>query len=86
MAAAAAIQTVGIAGCGVIGAGWTARCLAHGLDVIAWDPAADAEAGLREAVDNAWPAVTVTASAMPPTSGAPPAHRRHMPQWHMPIS
>ncbi|MDD9851001.1 MAG: L-carnitine dehydrogenase [Gammaproteobacteria bacterium] len=58
MAAAAAIQTVGIAGCGVIGAGWTARCLAHGLDVIAWDPAADAEAGLREAVDNAWPAVT----------------------------
>lgn len=52
-----AIKTVGVIGTGVIGAGWAARCLAHGLDVIAWDPADDAEAKLRAAVANAWPAL-----------------------------
>ncbi len=48
------VKTVAIVGTGVIGAGWAARCLAHGLDVIATDPAPGAEAKLREAVDNAW--------------------------------
>lgn len=52
------IRTVGIVGTGVIGAGWAARCLARGLDVVAWDPAPNAEAALRAAVDNAWPALT----------------------------
>ena len=52
------INTVGIVGTGVIGAGWATRCLANGLDVIAWDPAADAEDKMRAAVANAWPAVT----------------------------
>ncbi|MBC8445467.1 MAG: L-carnitine dehydrogenase, partial [Rhodospirillaceae bacterium] len=52
------IKTVGIAGTGVIGAGWAARFLAQGLDVIAWDPAADAEGKLRAAVENAWPALS----------------------------
>lgn len=52
------IKTVGIAGTGVIGAGWAARFLAHGLDVVAWDPAPDAEQKLRAAVDNAWPALS----------------------------
>jgi carnitine 3-dehydrogenase len=37
------IKTVGIVGGGVIGSGWAARCLAHGLDVIATDPAPGAE-------------------------------------------
>ena len=45
-------------GAGVIGAGWAARALANGLDVIAWDVAPDWEAKLRSAVDNAWPALT----------------------------
>jgi carnitine 3-dehydrogenase len=53
-----AIRTVGLIGTGVIGAGWAARCLAHGLDVIAWDPGRDAEATLRAKVANAWPALT----------------------------
>ena len=44
-------------GAGVIGAGWAARALAKGLDVIAWDVAADWEGKLRSAVDNAWPAL-----------------------------
>jgi carnitine 3-dehydrogenase len=52
------IKTVGVVGCGVIGAGWAARCLARGLDVVASDPAPGAEDRLRAAVDNAWPALT----------------------------
>ena len=51
------IKTVGIVGCGLIGSGWAARFLAHGLDVIATDPAPGAEERLRLAVDNAWPAL-----------------------------
>ncbi|WP_339489580.1 L-carnitine dehydrogenase [Pseudomonas sp. EL_65y_Pfl2_R95] len=42
---------------GVIGSGWVARALAHGLDVVAWDPAPGAEAVLRQRVANAWPAL-----------------------------
>ena len=52
-----AIRVVGLIGTGVIGAGWAARCLAHGLDVVAWDPSPDAEARLRAKVENAWPAL-----------------------------
>lgn len=52
------IETVGLIGGGVIGAGWAARCLAHGLDVIAFDPGPDAENILRGKVENAWPALT----------------------------
>ena len=51
------IKTFGIIGTGVIGAGWAARALARGLDVIAFDPAPDAEEKLRAAVANAWPAL-----------------------------
>lgn len=52
------IETVGLIGGGVIGGGWAARCLANGLDVIAYDPAPDGEAILRRKVANAWPALT----------------------------
>ncbi|HEY6334380.1 MAG TPA: L-carnitine dehydrogenase [Alphaproteobacteria bacterium] len=51
------IKRVAIAGAGVIGSGWAARCLAHGLDVVAWDPAKGAEEKLRASVANAWPAL-----------------------------
>lgn len=53
-----AIKTVGIVGGGVIGSGWAARCLAHGLDVIATDPAPEAESAMRDSIANAWPALT----------------------------
>ena len=43
---------------GVIGASWTALFLAHGLDVVATDPAPDAEDRLREAVAAAWPVLS----------------------------
>jgi len=52
------IRRVGLVGAGVIGSGWAARCLAHGLDVVAWDPAPGAEQRLRASVANAWPALT----------------------------
>jgi carnitine 3-dehydrogenase len=42
----------------VIGGGWAAYFLAHGYDVVAWDPAPDAETRLRHLVDQAWPALT----------------------------
>ena len=48
------IKRVAIIGTGVIGAGWAARCLAHGLDVVAFDPLPGAEAKLRAAIANAW--------------------------------
>ena len=51
------IKKIGIVGTGVIGAGWAARALANGLDVVAWDPAPDAEKALRANIDNAWPAL-----------------------------
>ena len=51
------IKTFGIAGAGVIGAGWAARALARGLDVVAWDPAPTAENNLRASIANAWPAL-----------------------------
>ena len=51
------IKTVAVIGTGVIGAGWAARVLAHGLDVVAWDPGTGWQARLRAALENAWPAL-----------------------------
>ena len=52
------VRTLAVIGAGVIGAGWAARALARGLDVVAWDPAPGSQARLEAAVDNAWPALT----------------------------
>lgn len=51
------ITAVGIAGTGLIGAGWAARLLARGIDVIAYDPAPAAEARLKSAIETAWPSM-----------------------------
>jgi carnitine 3-dehydrogenase len=51
------VRRVAVIGAGLIGSGWAARCLARGLDVIAWDPAQGAESRLRASVANAWPAL-----------------------------
>ncbi len=51
-------MSVAVIGTGVIGSGWAALFLARGLDVVAFDPAADAYPRLREAIDDAWPALT----------------------------
>ncbi len=47
------VQTVGVVGAGVIGAGWAARALHCGLDVIVTDINSGMEAWLNETVDNA---------------------------------
>src|SRR6185312_3161829 len=52
-----AIHRIAILGTGVIGASWAAQYLARGFDVIATDPAPNAEANLRQYIDEAWPAL-----------------------------
>ncbi|CAN5130494.1 L-carnitine dehydrogenase [soil metagenome] len=53
----AAIKSVGIAGTGLIGAGWAARLLIRGVDVIAYDVSPAAEAKLKAAIKVAWPSM-----------------------------
>jgi 3-hydroxyacyl-CoA dehydrogenase len=57
MSADKPIRRIAIVGTGVIGASWAALFLAHGLEVIATDPAPNAEENLREYIDTAWPAL-----------------------------
>ena len=54
MAKSREIRNVAIVGTGVIGASWAALYLARGLNVVATDPAPNAEANLRKYVDEAW--------------------------------
>ncbi|WMD20749.1 3-hydroxyacyl-CoA dehydrogenase NAD-binding domain-containing protein [Achromobacter seleniivolatilans] len=49
------IRRVAIVGAGTIGASWAALFLAHGLEVVVSDPAADAESQTRARVKAAWP-------------------------------
>lgn len=65
-------ERVAVIGTGVIGAGWAALFLAHGLDVVAFDPAGEAEPRLRAAVGEAWPMLTRLGLA----DGADPARLR----------
>src|SRR5437667_2340239 len=53
------IRRIAIVGTGVIGASWAAEYLARGFDVVATDPAPNAEANLRKYVDEAWKDLTV---------------------------
>jgi 3-hydroxyacyl-CoA dehydrogenase len=48
------IHRIAIVGTGVIGASWAAQYLARGFDVVATDPAPNAEANLHKHVDEAW--------------------------------
>src|SRR5258705_702870 len=52
------VRQIAIVGTGVIGASWAAEFLAHGFDVVATDPARNAEQNLRKYIDAAWPALT----------------------------
>jgi 3-hydroxyacyl-CoA dehydrogenase len=52
------IRRIAIVGTGVIGASWSAEFLARGFDVVATDPAPNAESNLRKYIDAAWPALT----------------------------
>src|SRR5437879_3446274 len=48
------VHRIAIVGTGVIGASWAAQYLARGFDVVATDPAPNAEVNLRKYVDEAW--------------------------------
>jgi carnitine 3-dehydrogenase len=48
------IRRIAVVGVGVIGASWSAYYLSRGFDVVATDPAPNAEANLRKYVDSAW--------------------------------
>ena len=58
MASNRPIRRIAIVGTGVIGASWAAQYLARGFDVVATDPAPNAEANLRGYIDEAWKALT----------------------------
>ncbi len=51
------IKTVGIAGTGLIGAGWAARLLFRGYNVIAFDVSPTAEEKLKAQIKTAWPSL-----------------------------
>src|SRR5258705_7675948 len=51
------IRRIAIIGTGVIGASWSSLFLAKGLQVVATDIPANAEAALRKFVETAWPAL-----------------------------
>jgi carnitine 3-dehydrogenase len=53
------IRKITIVGTGLIGASWAALYLARGLNVVATDPAPNAEANLRRYIDAAWKDLTV---------------------------
>ena len=57
------VQRVAVVGTGVIGISWAAHFLAHGLDVVATDPAPRAEERLRADVAAIWPTVQPVAGA-----------------------
>src|SRR6201984_3411289 len=52
------IRRIAIVGTGVIGASWAAEYLARGFDVVATDPAPNAESSLRKLIDEAWKDLT----------------------------
>lgn len=50
-----AVKRTAVIGTGMIGGGWAAHFLRHGMQVAAWDPAPDAETKLRERITTVWP-------------------------------
>ncbi len=51
------IRVVAVLGTGSVGASWIALFLAHGLEVIAYDPSPTAPGDVNDFVSNAWPAL-----------------------------
>ena len=58
MASHKPIRRIAIVGTGLIGASWAAYYLARGFDVVATDPAPNAEDNLRKYVEEAWELLT----------------------------
>jgi carnitine 3-dehydrogenase len=63
------VKSVAVIGAGAVGASWASLFLAHGMQVLVHDPAADAEHRVRDFIGSAWPALRqlgVTAMEAPP--------------------
>ena len=71
------IHRIAIVGTGVIGASWAAQYLARGFDVVATDPAPNAEANLRKYVDDAWPVLDEHRPVRRRVAGSAELHDRH---------
>ncbi len=54
------VKTFGVIGTGIIGAGWAARALARGFDVLAFDPDSGAEDRLHANLTRVWPVLERT--------------------------
>lgn len=54
---AADIRSVAVLGTGSVGASWAALFMAHGINVVAYDPSHDAEKRARDFIAAAWPAL-----------------------------
>jgi carnitine 3-dehydrogenase len=52
------VRRVAVIGTGVIGSGWAAHFLRNGLEVMAYDPAPQAESRLRQKIETVWPILT----------------------------
>lgn len=65
-----AVKTLGIAGSGVIGAGWAARAMARGINVLAYDPFPQSEQAMREKIQRAWPSMIKLMEATPADPGS----------------
>jgi carnitine 3-dehydrogenase len=63
------IKTVGLLGGGVIGAGWAARCLLNGIDVVLFDPDPQNEKKTGEVLANARRAYQKISPSGLPTEG-----------------
>jgi len=51
------IRSVAVIGAGSVGASWATLFLAHGIEVIAHDPAPNVVARVRAFIENAWPSL-----------------------------
>ena len=67
MSLSKAIRRVAVVGTGVIGASWVTHYLSRGFEVVATDPAPNAESNLSKYVDEAWPALARAGLATGPS-------------------
>ncbi len=70
------VRRVAVIGAGTIGASWAACFLAHGLEVVAYDPSPGAPDLMRRMVEQAWPVLRRLGATV---AGADPARWRFAP-------
>jgi carnitine 3-dehydrogenase len=64
------VETVGLVGGGVIGAGWAARCISSGIDVLVFEPKSEMHDRLRESVQKGLDAIRRLTLSAPGKEGS----------------